>query len=200
MFDPYFTTKPKGEGTGLGLAIVKGIIDGLNGKIEVNSEKGEGSLFTIWIPRFTGGTETTEELLEEKNEAKQNQEVRVIFIDDEDALVELFEGYLESHGMKVSSFNEGKSALAALDQNPDSWDIMVSDISLPEMDGLEIVRRLRISNKKLPVILYSGFKRPSFLEQARKLGVSSMLIKPVVPEDMLKEIKAVLLEKEIKHD
>jgi PAS domain S-box-containing protein len=197
MFDPYFTTKPKGEGTGLGLAIVKGIIDGLNGRIEVESERGEGTRFSIWLPKYVPGEEQEGEAPAEieVEEVKADQ-VRVMFIDDEEALVELFTYYLESNDMKVSSFGEGKSALEAMQANPKGWDILVSDVSLPGMDGLEILRHVRGMNQQLPVILYSGFKKPKFKEKAEALGVNKILVKPVVPSDMLKEILALLNQEE----
>ncbi|MDP8220915.1 MAG: PAS domain S-box protein [Candidatus Stygibacter frigidus] len=197
MFDPYFTTKPKGEGTGLGLAIVKGIIEGLEGRIEVESERGEGTKFNIWLPKYVPGAEKEdqEDISVEVEENKQEQ-IRVMFIDDEEALVELFVYYLESNDMKVSSFGEGESALEEMRANPANWDILVSDVSLPGMDGLEIVRHVRDINPVLPVILYSGFKKPKFKERAEALGVSRILVKPVVPSDMLIEIKAVLNKEE----
>ena len=119
-----------------------------------------------------------------------------MFIDDEEALVELFTYYLESNDMKVSSFGEGKSALEAMESNPKGWDILVSDVSLPGMDGLEILRHVRSMNQQLPVILYSGFKKPKFKEKAEALGVNKILVKPVVPGDMLKEIRALLNKEE----
>ncbi|MCF7913494.1 MAG: PAS domain S-box protein [Candidatus Cloacimonetes bacterium] len=196
MFDPYFTTKPKGEGTGLGLAIVKGIVEGLEGRIEVESERGEGALFKLWFPKYVPGEEKESEEAEEiEQEAAKLDQVRVMFIDDEEALVELFTYYLESNDMQVTSFGEGKSALEAMESNPRGWDILVSDVSLPGMDGLEILRRVREMNPRLPVILYSGFKKPKFKEKAEALGVNRILVKPVVPGDMLKEIR-LLLDKE----
>jgi len=197
MFDPYFTTKPKGEGTGLGLAIVKGIVDGLEGKIEVESERGEGTKFTILLPKYVPGREKEElSVTSAEVEEVKKEQIRVMFIDDEEALVELFEFYLESNDMKVSSFGEGESALEEMRANPANWDILVSDVSLPGMDGLEILEHVRDINPLLPVILYSGFKKPKFKERAEALGVSRILVKPVVPSDMLKEIKAVLNKEE----
>jgi len=197
MFDPYFTTKPKGEGTGLGLAIVKGIIEGLEGRIEVESERGEGTKFIIWLPKYVPGAEKEdEEVITTQVEEAKREQVRVMFIDDEEALLELFQFYLESNDMEVSSFGEGESALEAMRANPGYWDILVSDVSLPGMDGLEIVRHVRDINPLLPVILYSGFKKPKFKEKAEALGVSRILVKPVVPSDMLIEIKSVLNKEE----
>ncbi len=201
IFDPYYTTKPKGEGTGLGLAIVKGIIDGIEGRIELKSEEGEGTLFSIWLPKYVAGMEK-EQVVEEEEIALENKsdEVRVMFIDDEEALVELFKFYLESNELFVSTFVEGKSALAEMEVDPESWDILVSDISLPGMDGLEIVKRARILNPTIPIILYSGFKSPKFEEQGKQLGVNKMLVKPVVPEEMLKEIRRILNKDGEKND
>ena len=197
MFDPYFTTKPKGEGTGLGLAIVKGIVDGLEGEIEVESERGEGTKFTILLPKYVPGREKEElNVTSAEVEEVKKEQIRVMFIDDEEALLELFEFYLESNDMKVSSFGEGESALEEMRANPANWDILVSDVSLPGMDGLEILGYVRDINPLLPVILYSGFKKPKFKERAEALGVSRILVKPVVPSDMLKEIKAVLNKEE----
>jgi PAS domain S-box-containing protein len=193
MFDPYYTTKPKGEGTGLGLAIVKGVIDGMDGRIKVESQKDEGTLFCIWFRRYEPGSRIDDEMKENiELDEPVSEKPRVMFIDDEEALLELFENYLENSGLEVKTFNEGISALAAMEENPSAWDILVSDVSLPEMDGLEIVRRMRIINPALPIILYSGFKHPAIIEQAKKSGVNKMLVKPVVPMEMLKEINKIL--------
>jgi CheY-like chemotaxis protein len=190
IYDPYFTTKPKGEGTGLGLAIVKGIVEELEGEIRVTSKKGEGSKFMILIPKYKG--EEFKKVLEEKEETEkteQKDKLKVLFLDDEVDLLELFTGYLGLNNMEADGFDDSYNALEAFQLTPDKWDIIVSDISLPGIDGMEVVRRIKKMNATIPVIMYSGFKRPNLEELIEELGIVKILLKPVFPDVMVQEIR-----------
>ncbi|MCF7920715.1 MAG: PAS domain S-box protein [Candidatus Cloacimonetes bacterium] len=193
IFDPYFTTKPKGEGTGLGLAIVKGIVEELGGEIEVTSETSKGSKFKILLPKYFEDEELISEVIPEAaSEISTQEKIKVLFLDDEEELLELFTGYLGMNNMEVDGFDDSTLALEAFRQTPEKWDIIVSDISLPGIDGLVVVQRMRELNKKVPVIMYSGFKRPHLDETILELGIEKLLIKPVFPEDMVQEIRKIL--------
>ena len=175
IFEPFFTTKPQGTGTGLGLAVVHGIVRSHEATIAVYSTPGVGTTFRIYFPAVQ--TDAGEA------EADTTAPVRgdgqhVMYVDDEAALVSLVTRMLESLGYEVSGFTSPEAALQEFAARPDDYDLLVTDLSMPGMSGIEVAQRLLRIRPDLPVIVTSGYVRPSDESRALAIGVKAMLLKP----------------------
>ncbi len=155
IFDPFFTTKAVGEGTGLGLSVVMGIVKQSNGHITVESEPGKGSTFTVYFPKAT---------LQPETDAISDDELptgseRILFVDDEEALVEMGEDVLAELGYEVTSRMDSREALALLEEDPSRFDLVVTDQTMPDMTGMEFARRILALRPNMPIIMCTGYSR-----------------------------------------
>ena len=190
IFDPYFTTKEIGKGTGLGLSVVHGIVKNYGGTITVDSVAGNGSTFRIYFPLISMQTEETraddiEELLQSGNE-------RVMCIDDEADILYYTRKMLEALGYTVSTFTSSPDALDAFKRNPEDFDLIITDMAMPNLTGIDLSRQLLECRPGLPIILYTGYNETIDKEKAMKYGISSFLCKPVARGELLKTIRQVL--------
>ena len=175
IFEPFFTTKPPGEGTGLGLSVAHGIIQGHDGAISVYSELGRGTTFHVYFPVHAA---ESSEKLEDTAEVPQGHGERVLFVDDEKPLVELGHRMLERLGYEVESTN---SVLAALDRvraNPQGFALVVTDLTMPVMTGLDFAVELLALRPDLPIVLTTGFNAGLTAARVRELGIRELLLKP----------------------
>ena len=175
VFEPFFTTKGPGKGTGLGLSVVHGIVKKLGGTISIYSEKGEGTAFNILIPC----TETGQSERISKDVPLKRGNARVVLIDDEPDIATALESILSNLGYRVAAFTDGRTALETIISNPGQFDLIITDNTMPQFTGLEIVRRLRDSGIDAPVILTSGYMSKEIEETARQTGVREIIAKPV---------------------
>jgi len=193
IFEPFFTTKPLGSGTGLGLAVVRGIIKSHDGAVTVYSEPGKGTQFHLYFPVVEG-------LPTEAPQAApvpiQGQGRRILYLDDEAALVLLARRLLERLGYRVSGFSDATEALAAFEAAPDQFDLVLSDLSMPGITGIEVARRVLEIRPDMPVLLASGYVRNEDVELARSIGVREVIWKPTTINEM-GELLGRILEKMI---
>jgi CheY-like chemotaxis protein len=154
IFEPFFTTKPSGKGTGLGLAIVYGIVQQCGGYIQVDSQPGRGSIFSIFFPRsdeFGGDTEQAPPAAEVKP-----GKGLILLSEDDDVLRELLCGVLKSNGYEVMSAADGGRALNIAAVELSHIDLVVTDIDMPVVSGTELMQYLWTLNPRLPVLYLSG--------------------------------------------
>ena len=175
IFDPYFTTKEKGEGTGLGLSVVHGIVKEHGGAIRVSSEVGKGTTFHIFLP-----------LSEDQMEAPQKSEKpvlrgseNILLVDDEELLTEIYGQILETLGYQVVTKTSSTEALETFRMQPDSFDLVLTDYTMPDMTGIQFAEALLKLRPDIPVILYSGFAEGITQEMAKSKGIKEMLSKPL---------------------
>ena len=188
VFEPFFTTKEKGIGTGLGLASVYGIVKGHNGSIEVKSERGEGTTFTIYLPA------TGKKVLHERKAVEKilPGKETILLVDDEEVVANVVREMLESLGYTVIAALNGKDALELYRQNKDRIDLVILDMIMPQMSGYEVFEALKALNPKVKVILATGY---SMKEQAAKImesGCRAFMQKPFSIQDLSNKIRTVL--------
>jgi PAS domain S-box-containing protein len=188
IFDPFFTTKEMGRGTGLGLASAYGIIKGHGGYIDVDSKRGRGTTFSIYLPasektvqedaktpvRFIRGTGT------------------VLLVDDEEAVLEVGQELLEAMGYTVLTAKDGKEAIEVYRKNRNNIDIVVLDVVMPRTGGGEAYDRMKEINPDIKVLLSSGFSIDGEASEILERGCNSFIQKPFTMKELSGEIGAIL--------
>jgi len=177
MFDPFFTTKHRGEGTGLGLALVHGIVGDFGGSIDVATQVGVGSTFTIWLP---DAGEMPVLRTEPAGEVLQGHSETVMIVDDERALVALAEEMLAELGYEPVGFDSSVAALQAFRAEPTRFDVVLTDELMPALTGTRLAREIRQLRPEIPVILMSGYDATQLSECAHSAGINDILRKPLV--------------------
>jgi PAS domain S-box-containing protein len=185
IFDPYFTTKPYGDGSGLGLAVVHGIVQSYQGGIQVESQLGRGTTFRICLPCYE---DTAVEPEVEKEDLSGGKE-SILFVDDEEALVKMMGQSLGKLGYAVTTMTSSLSALAAFQQSPQVFDLVITDQTMPHMTGIHLTRELKKIRPGLPIILCTGYSEEATPEKALMAGVTVHLYKPVSIHDLAKAIQ-----------
>ena len=188
IFDPFFTTKGVGEGTGLGLSVVYGIVRDQNGAIDITSEPGKGTAITVYFPL----TETEKIIQEEKHELVPGGTERILFVDDEAALAELGSEVLTSLGYHVTSRTSSVEALEVFRSRPHDFDLVVTDMTMPNMRGDYLAKELLDIRPDLPIILCTGFSEVISEEKAKNIGIRAFIMKPVVMKDIAKAVRDIL--------
>jgi CheY-like chemotaxis protein len=176
IFEPFFTTKPQGVGTGLGLSVVHGIMKSHSGVITVYSEPGKGSVFNLYFPASTGKEEP--EALASENEPRQSGNGHVLYVDDEEALVFLAKRILELDGYVVSGFTDPEEALTKFNADPEAFDMLITDMSMPRLPGPELAERVLSTRPEIPVVMFTGYISAEDSEIANRIGVKEIVQKP----------------------
>ncbi len=189
IFEPYFTTKEEGKGTGLGLAVVYGIVKEHNGDIEVHSEPGRGTTFHVYIPLMEKSTEAA--TLAPAPDLPTGSE-RVLVVDDEASVARLVRVTLERLGYRVTERTASTEALGLFREAPDAFDLVLTDMTMPEMTGDQLTRELLGVRPDIPVIVCTGFSERMDQKTAGEMGIKGFLMKPVVRAELAREVRKVL--------
>ncbi|MCX6136314.1 MAG: response regulator [Ignavibacteriales bacterium] len=189
IFEPYFTTKGGNKGSGLGLAVVHGIVRNSGGKISVNSSLGAGTMIRVSLP-VTEREESTQ--TGGGQPAAVLQHGRILFVDDEEAIRGSASDFLTRHGFKVTSCPNAEDALARLQQHPFSYDLLITDMTMPGMSGLDLAHRVRGFGAALPIILCTGFSAGLSRESLGKMNATMFLQKPLMMGELLVAINEIL--------
>ncbi len=176
IFEPYFTTKSKGEGTGLGLSVVHGIVKSYQGQITVYSEPEKGTSFHIYLPRIAGTPSFAEGV---SSETISTGTERVLVVDDEEMISIMLQLILQSLGYQVTFSCNSLEALALIAQDPQAFDLLITDMTMPNLTGFELAQKALAIRPDLPIILCTGFSELLNKEQAQALGIRTYLMKPV---------------------
>ena len=188
IFEPFFTTKAPGEGTGMGLAVVHGIVIGYGGRIEVESRRGGGTTFSVYLP--VSSKRIPREFVPAEDLPSGGE--HILFVDDELSIVKMGQQLLEKIGYRVTASASSVEALAQFKADPDRFDLVITDMTMPEMTGDELAAELLRVREDVPVILCTGYNRKISEDSIRELGVKALVYKPVVKEELAETIRSVL--------
>jgi CheY-like chemotaxis protein len=191
IFEPYFTTKEPGKGTGLGLAVVHGIVKAHNGAIQVTSEVGEGTAFDVFLPRAEGYDRATET---KTAETLSTGSERILLVDDEKALADIEQQILTWQGYKVEVRTCPIEALEAFRANPQGFDLVLTDMTMPQMTGMKMAKQMITIRPDIPVILCTGFSDQINEDQAHSAGIKALLLKPLLAREMSEAIRKTLMK------
>ncbi|MHC1729102.1 MAG: PAS domain S-box protein [Syntrophobacteraceae bacterium] len=184
IFDPYFTTKGPDEGTGLGLAVVYGIVRGLSGGIMLSSAPGEGTTFQVFFPI----TETSEKASAIVSKRLPTGNGHILVIDDEKYVAEMLKEMIEQLGYEVTSRSSSADALGAFQAQPERFDLVITDQTMPHMTGIDLAKQMLKTRPDIPIILCTGFSTMIDGSIARKIGIKAFLMKPITLQQLAEEI------------
>jgi PAS domain S-box-containing protein len=190
IFDPYFTTKGLGEGTGMGLSVVHGIVKNYDGAVMVKSEPGKGAVFEVFFPL----TEAEAEPEDKEAGALPTGDEKILFVDDEESLVRMVRRMLEMHGYQVETRSDPVEALELFRSKPDRFDLIITDMTMPNMTGDRLANEILRIRPDMPIILCSGFSDKIDAEKAKELGVRKYIEKPLNMSDFVVAVRKVLDE------
>jgi|GEM_PF-1744134 len=188
IFDPFFTTKKVGKGTGMGLSVVHGIVHDHGGAISVYSEPGRGTTFTIMLPRIAENV-----IEEQKPEARlPGGNETILFVDDEEMIIDMQSKMLLSLGYKVICRQSSIAALDLFKKNPFAFDVVITDQTMPHMNGYELSQQLLGIRPDIPVVLCTGFSEHVSEEKALEAGIRAFVLKPFNMGEIAETIRSVL--------
>jgi PAS domain S-box-containing protein len=190
IFEPYFTSKEAGKGTGLGLSVVHGIIKSSQGFLRVQSQLGKGTSFQIFLPanRQEPLTPSFSSDLPVKVEGTES----ILFVDDEVSLTGLAAKFFSGLGYRIQVFNDSFLAWSCFQENPDDFDIIITDQTMPRITGLELIERIRAHNRETPVILCTGDNAGIESKTLDRLAIQLLLQKPLVMKDLARHLRDIL--------
>ena len=189
IFDPYFSTKEKDKGTGLGLAVVHGIVKSYGGNIRVYSKPGKGTEFHVYLPAIETLAETKETRIISPVEMGTE---RILLVDDEEQIVRMSQQMLEKLGYHVTARTSSIETLEAFRAAPDKFDLVITDMTMPNMTGIHLTKKLIEIRPDIPIIICTGFSEKINEHRAKAMGIRGYVMKPVVKSELAKKIREVL--------
>lgn len=191
IFEPYFTTKETGEGTGLGLSTVHGILKAYGGGLILDSKVGEGTTFHVYLP-VSDESEVIPPSREPNVELRGSE--RILFVDDEAALLEIATDALQEIGYRVTAALSPVEALDWLRRDPSAFDILITDMTMPKMTGIQLAMELRALGIDIPVILCTGYRQVAMQEDIKRARIGCVIPKPATFRDLAQAIRSLMDE------
>ena len=188
IFDPYYTTKTRGKGTGLGLAVVHGIVKASHGAIIAESRPNAGTTFSVFLP----AVHSEEQAVLDDEEALPGGNERILLVDDEPALIDVERQLLNRLGYSVTSRTSSTEALKLFSKGPGNYDLVITDMTMPELTGDNLVRELLKIRADIPIVLCTGFSERISEENANELGIREFVTKPILMRELAPAIRRAL--------
>ena len=192
IFDPYFSTKKKGEGTGLGLALVYSIVEEHNGYIKVYSTVGKGTQFYVFFP--VANEKITSRGSSGDTKPLKGGKERIMVVDDEKSIIDSIEEFLKDYGFKVTTFSNGADAFEEFEKFPNDFDLVITDMTMPRMTGDRLSANILKIRKDIPIILCSGYSENISEEKAVEIGIKKYVQKPIDSQRLMSLIRELLDE------
>jgi CheY-like chemotaxis protein/two-component sensor histidine kinase len=189
IFNPYFSTKPLGKGTGLGLSVVYGIVKNYKGEIEVEGRPGKGARFSVYLPAVEHELRIHPALREL---SRLEGTEKILLVDDDPSVLRMETRLLERYGYTVESKEKSPEALQEILLNPDKYDLLITDMTMPGITGDRLTMKVREVNTTLGIIICTGFSETMTSDRARAIGAQGLLMKPVGSLEMAKMVREVL--------
>ena len=190
IFDPYFTTKEQGKGTGLGLSVVYGIVQENHGDMKVSSKLGKGTTFTVYLPVVESTVDRTYRDQPVINFSRGNE--HILLVDDEPLVLEVERKLLKELGYRVTTQNSSLEALNLFRSNPEEFDLVITDLTMPNMTGMQLAEELLKIRVDLPLIICSGLSEKGHQEKAKSVGVKQFIAKPVTFFELSRQVSLAL--------
>lgn len=195
IFDIYFTTKTVGKGSGMGLSVVHGVVKSCQGQITVQSELGKGTSFHVYLPKVA---EVPAEVEKAVPLPTPSGTERIVVVDDEKMITSLFQAIFKRFGYEGFAFNSSLEALEFMSQNPNAFDMLITDMTMPQLNGLDLSRKVLALRPDLPIILCTGYSELASEDKAREAGIKTFMMKPFALDDLLSAIRKALKAKKDK--
>jgi len=192
IFDPFFTSKPRGEGTGMGLSVVHGIVNDMGGSISVSSRQGHGTEFHVLIPLYHGQDSPQDAVPATARKGSG----RVLLVDDDESAIASIQGILEQLGYAVTAGMNPQETVEAFRLKPQEYDIVLTDMNMPVMTGLELSEQIKKIRMDIPVVLMSGFSVELSQDRVRNSGISKMVMKPMIASELADALASALESKD----
>ena len=188
IFEPYFTTKETGKGTGLGLSVAHGIVKSHGGAVKVSSVVRKGSIFEIYLPRVKGEASETDKV----DMPLLTGTGRILFVDDEPALTMMGQRILGQLGYQVKTTNSSPEALAIFRSKPHEFDLVITDLTMPELTGINLAKALLEIRPDLPIVLCTGFSDQVNEEMLQSIGIHGLLLKPITIHELAHSVRMAI--------
>ncbi|MFZ1983087.1 MAG: PAS domain S-box protein [Desulfatitalea sp.] len=192
IFEPYFTTKKEGEGTGLGLSVVHGIVKYHEGHINVYSEPGKGTTFNVYLPRAVADDTSA---ADRRSPHTPGGTERLLIVDDDKSIIDLQKQMFTSLGYEVTALAGSTEALLLFERRPDGFDLVITDMTMPNMNGAMLAKRLLEIRKDIPIILCTGFSDLINEAQAKSIGIRHYVMKPIIKREIARTVRFLLDQK-----
>ena len=189
IFEPYYTTKEQGKGTGLGLSVIHGIVKNHRGDITVKSTPGKGTIFQVYLPLIE---DVDPDVEFESTDGAIKGEERILLVDDEEQIVAMEQQMLENLGYRVTARTDSMEALRVFADHPHNFDLVITDMTMPQMSGDQLAQKMLDIQPKIPVILCTGFNEIITEEKALAMGIQKFVMKPVIKNVLATTIRTVL--------
>ena len=192
IFDPYFTTKEAGKGTGMGLSVVHGIVKGNGGAIRVFSRLGRFTEFHLYFPLVDISVAAKDKSNHTKRKKLPGGNEHILLVDDEEMLVDMMQKVLKQLGYTVTAHTNSTEAFKAFLDSPQSYNLLITDLNMPDMTGIGLSKAIKAERKDIPIILCTGFNNRINNEKIEKLGIEAFMIKPIAMDQLADTIRKVL--------
>ncbi|MCK5163353.1 MAG: response regulator, partial [Desulfobacula sp.] len=190
IFDPFFTTKKEGKGSGIGLSVVHGIIQSHNGYINVESKQGKGTCFEVYLPVYTGDVRMEDKVIEDRPIQKGSESI--LLVDDDKKVAFMEQHMLEKLGYQVTCYLESSGALDAFRKTPQKFDLVITDLTMPEFTGYQLSEEILKIRPDIPIVICTGYGEHINKKKYDLQGIKGFLNKPVAVKDMSNTVRDIL--------